>query len=191
MVERKARRVRKAKQTESEPEKRSPSSDRSWSRVIEGVIELDVEATHTKLEAELRTGPVTVSSLQAAIDEAAANFVLAAKLEAKARRDYEIHKEAHAEWLESKKHDARRELEEAKKAQKLTKQITNDMVLDRIRSTVSEYRDQIERVRSFQAAVHTLERLTEAWKIRASRSLPDQRELLKMVGASAYTRQED
>lgn len=160
--------------------------------MIEGVIDIDIEKTHTKLEKELRlSGPVTLSALQTAIEDAVDNFMLAAKLEAKARADYEAFKEHHAEWLEDRSRVARMELEEAKKAQKLTKQITKDMVEDRVRSSTPDYMERKKEYLEFQAAVHVLTDLKEAWRLRANRSLSDQKELIKLVGASAYVRRED
>lgn len=185
---RKVRRTRATKQTET-PRSSRTDGPRTWRKVIEGVVEINVEEAHAKLEKDLRLrGPVTLSALQVAIEEAVENFLLAAKVEARARADYESYKEHHAEWLEDKKRAARKELEEAKKAQKLTKQITNDMIEDRVRSSVPEYMDRKKEYLEFQAAVHVLSDLKEAWRIRANRSLSDQKELIKLVGATAYVR---
>ena len=154
--------------------------------MVGGVVEIDVEAIHTELEEALsRGGQLTGSRLMQELDEVQSRYMDASKLRRKARLDYEVYKEVHAKWLEEKKAAALIALEEAKREKGLKKQITNDMILDQVRSTWSEeYREKTKKLRQFQAAVHVLEDLQDAWKSR-SRTLSDLASLVLQLGPGA------
>ena len=182
------RAVRKPKE---EPARRAVRPDEvetyvdRWGKVIHGVLEIDIETAHELLEKDLvlPPGAVTGTKLLAALDAVQDRLKLADKLAAKARRDYELYKEAHQSWLEVKKAAARIALEEEKKASKLAKQITLDMITDQVRATwPDEYIDRMAKLKGFQAAVHTLEKLADAWKARP-RTLSDMKDIVLKLGA--------
>jgi hypothetical protein len=154
--------------------------------VIDGVIEINVETAHAELEEDLGSNdPVTGSHLMHALERCQSRVLLASKLKNKARRDYELFKVDHEQWLEVKKTSAMIALEEEKKEKELKKQITVDMIIDRVRATwPDEYRKRETKLRDFQSAVHTLEDLAEAWKQR-SRDLGNLTSIIVSMGASS------
>jgi hypothetical protein len=180
------RSVRKPKEETEEPIPTTP--DRyveGWRQVIEGVVTLDVEESHTLLERELVIpGVPSGSEILEALNRVQERLVLAKKLSSKARREYEIYKESYEGWLEMKKSAARVSLEEEKKSGALTKQITQDMILDQVRATwPDEYMSRVEKMKDFQAAVHVLEELSEAWRERA-RSLSAMKDIVLAYGGN-------
>lgn len=155
-----------------------------YGTVVSAVFELDVEETHKRLTETLEgDGPVTASGLQVALDECARHFHEAGLLSDKARADYDVYKEMVWEaWLQERRDVARDLLEKEKKEKTLTKTISVDMVNDFVRSHWhSEYEDRLRKLKEFQAAVHSLERLVEVWKQRA-RLLEAQKDLVVAVG---------
>lgn len=185
-----AKPVRAVRKPKDEPSRRAVRPDEvdtyvdRWGKVIYGILEIDIEEAHKVLEEGLAfRGAVTGSKLLQALDVVQDRVKLANKLAAKARRDYELFKESHQSWLEVKKAAARIALEEEKKAGKLTKQITLDMIVDQVRATwPDEYVDAVAKLKGFQAAVHTLERLAEAWRARP-RALSDMKDIVLKLGA--------
>lgn len=110
-------------------------------------------------------------------------YAEANKLAAKARRDYELAKEEHEVWLEAKRTAARLALEQEKEEGRLKKQISDGMVLDQVRAAwPDEYAAAVEKLKDFQAAVHYVESLPEAVKIRA-RALDARKDIMLAVGA--------
>lgn len=187
MTDRPVRPVRPVKTDNEERRPAMPeeidSYPRTWNRVINGILEMDVEKIHARLEDEIAERvPLTGSAILQALDRVQENFLLAAKLKNRSRREYELFKVEHEQWLEVKKTAARRALEDDKAEKKLTKQITQDMVIDAVRATwPDEYRLRETKVRDFQAAVHTLEDLAEAWKARA-RALGEMSSIVLSLG---------
>lgn len=154
-----------------------------WRAVITGVMEIDIGATHSRLLVELRPSlkQMTGSELMTALDRVTDNIRLAHSLKNKARAEYELYKEAHAEWLEPKRSSALIALEKDKKEQELKKQITEAMIDARVVATwPEEYRPRIQKLKSLQAAVHELEDLHETWKSRGNR-LSDLKDLFKSL----------
>jgi hypothetical protein len=158
---------------------------REWGAVIRVVVDMDPREIHSELEAELGRPANTGMVLIGLLDEAPTRYYEACRLANRARRDYELFKVRHAEWMDKKKNAARLALEEEKKAGKLSKQITKDMIEDAVRQTwPGEYREHQEDYRGFQAAVHQMESLAEAWKRRIT-TLSHQKDLVLAYGASA------
>lgn len=113
-----------------------------------------------------------------AIDRVQEDLVQAHRLANKARREYELYKLAHESWLEEKKAAVLIQLEAAKAEKKLTKQITEGMILDAVGVTwPDEFADRVTKLKSFQAAVHQIESLSTAYTGRA-RSLSDLKDLV-------------
>lgn len=140
----------------------------SWTGVIRGVIEIDVPTLHQELkDALVLKKPYSASRVIEALDHVQEHIRQAELLSARARRDYEVYKEAHESWLEVKKSAARLSLEEEKKQGNLKKTITNDMILDTVRSTwEQEYVERVTKLKDFQSAVHYVERLAQDWRGR-------------------------
>ncbi len=134
-----------------------------WRSIINGVMEIDQEASHRRVVAFLKAsdkGALSLSEIEALLDQAAEVAHLADKIAAKARRDYELDKERHAVWMDGRKSSARTELEAAKAEGNLKKQISIDMILDLVRASwPEEHTAQVKRLKDFQGAVHTLEKL--------------------------------
>jgi len=188
--------VRAVRSRVSVPSRRAISAaeadvlDENWSPVITGIIELNIEQVHRELEEGLRErDPATASALIEAINSAQSRRYMAAKLSARARREYELFKISHEAWWEAKKDGALLALSEAKKSGEIqSKQITNDMVRDRVIATwPDEVRERERRYRDFQAATHVLESLEDAWKRRAD-SLSDLRSLITSTGGASPLR---
>lgn len=155
----------------------------TWGGVINGIINIDIQAVHDRLELEVRasTETITGSELMRRLDRCAENCALAHKLKHKARAQYELYKEAHDEWMEPKKTASLEALEKEKKEKDLKKQITEGMIEDRVRATWSnEYRERIQRLKNFQAAVHELEDLHQTW-IARGRHLESLKDLFKAL----------
>lgn len=184
--------------TERAPAKRELTGDEidrldeGWSSVINSVITVDVEGAHSDLERRLALGnPQSGTELVDAINTVERSAFLASKLKNRARREYEMYKVAHEAWLEPKKAVALEQLEQEKKEKELKKQITEGMVLDKVRgSWPAEVRDRERRLRDFQAAVHTLEDLAEIWK-RRSYSLANLKELVLTINPRTVRGKED
>lgn len=150
----------------------------NYAVITRGVVHIDVIEAHKILMGELRSDPKTGGALIEALDLVQDRIALASRLKNRARREYELFKDVHKEWLEEKKTAARIALQEEKAAGKITKQITIDMVDDAVLAGwPDEYRKRKRELADFQAAVHTLEDLHEVWKSRA-RTLGDLKDLV-------------
>lgn len=196
MNDRSVRRVRRAAEAPAEqptpppspnpePEPKAPRRGyvAALGGVIEGTVEIDVDAVYRKVSAYLHAEVERAASpLDAALERGAAMFDEAHALSSAARRNYELLKEEHETWLEAKRTAARMSLEEAKSRGDIKKQITIDMVLDQVRAAwPDEYASKVRELRDVQAAVHRLEALPEAVRIRV-RALEARVEIVKMTG---------
>lgn len=141
-----------------------------WRGLIQGLIEIDADAAYEKIASYLRSsgrGNLSAAEIDGLLDESADIGHLSDRLASKARRDYELAKERHEVWLESKRTASRQHLEAEKQRGSLKKQISNDMVLDYIRASwPAEYQERVARLKDFQAAVHTLEALPDRCRDR-------------------------
>jgi hypothetical protein len=165
--------------------------DDDWGAVIEGIVDLDVRATHDRLTRAIsspRSGNLTGSSVAEAICNVQDNLTLASRLKNKARREYELYKLSFEEWLEPHRTACTAALEEENTAKiaadpkAKVKQITERMVDDRVRAVLGdELRIKKQKVLDFQAAAHTLEETVEAWRQRA-RSLESLALLVRSMG---------
>lgn len=178
--------VRRTRQAAIPPVPRNPEAQRggyldNWGHVVTGIVSVDVEELYARVKAELEKrshGRSTAAELDARLDGIANLYVDAITLAARARADYEVFKEDHAVWLEAKKTASRIALEEEKEEKGWKKQITVDMILDQVRVTwKAEYQKRVEALKNFQAAVHQIEGLADAVKLRA-RALDAQKDLL-------------
>ena len=190
--------VRTVRAAKAPPERReiSPEEaknmDRPWSPIIESVLSVDLKAAHLELENALQeSDPRGASELIDAINRAESRAYLASKLKNRARREYELFKCTHEEWLEAKKTAALQVLEQEKKEGRLSKQITKDMIADAARASwPDEFRQQERRLFDFQAAVHTLEDLAEIWR-RRTYSLANLKDLVLAVQPLRFQKRED
>lgn len=160
-----------------------------WGHVVTGIVQMDTEAVHEEIMDELRKGRFrklpTGSEIIQSLDRVSDLYVQAVRLSAKARAEYEVFKEDHAKWLEPLKTAARLSLEEMKKEKEHKKQISEAMVLDQVRGTWSEqYEKRVEDLKNYQAAVHSLEALPDALKMRA-RALSDMKDVLLATGTAS------
>lgn len=171
----------------SRPKRAKPWAGESYYQTYEPLAEsissVDVDATFESLKERLRVGSgagsqISGAELMTAIDRVQEDLVQAHRLANKARREYELYKLAHESWLEEKKAAALLALEQSKAEKKLTKQITDGMIVDAVMVTwPDEYTDRIQRLKGFQAAVHQIEALSTAYAGRA-RSLGDLKDLV-------------
>jgi hypothetical protein len=136
--------------------------------VIEGVVAIDVKVVAERVRAYLeRRCELTTSDVSRALERGPHYYAEASALASKGRADYERVKNAHEEWLESKRTAARMALEEEKAAAGWKKQITDSMVMDQVRVTwPDECAERFERLRNVAAAVHLLEALPKAVELR-------------------------
>lgn len=181
------RRVRKVRKPDPTPTPARPATYlEALSPIIQGIVDMDAEGVWRLISSAIRPGGnITGSRLIKELDQVAGLFHEAVRLGARARREYEIYKEEHATWLELKKSAARIALEREKKEKGWKKQITQDMVLDQVRSSwPDEYAEKVRQLRNFQAAVHELEALPDAVKMRA-RAIEAQRDMLLQLGPNA------
>lgn len=178
--------------TSEAPEPTRPKRSAPWSgevfysnyqNVVGTIVDSVIDETFESLERRLRIGSapgkqITAMELMHAIDRVQEDQIQAARLANKARREYELYKLAHDSWLEEKKAAALQALEQAKAEKKLTKQITEGMILEAVIGTwPDDYTSRFDRLKSFQAAVHQIEALSSAYVGRA-RSLSDLKELV-------------
>lgn len=184
MVEqRKVRRVKK----KPDEEPRSKRGDQGtylerWGGVVRGIVELDVDEVHSRLEASLREESKTGTSLMKSLDRVAYDYAEACKLRERARYEYELFKLDYEEWLEAKRTASRRGLQELKKEKKLTGTITEKAVSENVIATwPDEYRRRTGELKRFEAAVETLRKLPDAFQVRA-RALQEQKDLLMKLG---------
>jgi len=177
--------VRRSKRKETELQDAESFVD-NWASVIDGIVELDPNEVHSRLERELKIkGLMSGSHLLSALASVNSNYVEACRLKNRARREYELYKVEWDTWLEEKKTAARQALEEEKAQKKFKKQIDIAMVNDQVRVTwPQDYRSRYSRCKDFQAAVHTLEDLAEAWKSQ-SRTLAAMKDLVLGMGAAS------
>ena len=182
-TEKKTRRVRKAERPKDERSS-EPGYLERWAGTVNGIVELDVAAVHVKLRDSLNAPVKTGSALMAALDRIAGEYAEASRLAHRARLDYELYKEDLEEWLEPKRTVVRGQLEEMKKKGELKAQITIKMVEDGVRSTwAEEFRTRQEGLKRFQAAVHSVEALPDAFGVRA-RSLASLKDMMTKLGTS-------
>lgn len=182
--DRPVRPVRNTKQTRVEWAKgpvETPVPDVSnFEPILRGVMEIDVSEAYRTLTEDLKIGVsrMSGSALIEALDSVHDRILLAARLKNRARREYEIHKSIHEEWLEEKRATAVKILSEQKEAGAIRKQISEAMVTDFVRAHwPDDYRRRIEDLTNMQAATHTLEDLYDTWRSRA-RALSDLKDLI-------------
>ena len=179
------KRTRKVRRTEAQTE--MPTNGQgyleNWSGVISGIVNLDAQAIHSKLQLSLRKPTKTGTSLMAALDRIAGEYQDACQLKDRARMEYDLYKEDYETFLEPKRTVGLAALEEAKKKGELKKTISDAMVMDYVRAAwPAEYNARQKKLASFRAAVHTIEELPRAFQMRA-RALSDQKEMLMKLGA--------
>lgn len=156
---------------------------KNYEKVVGSIVDSDIDGTFEELERRLRIGSgagkqISGGELMEAIDRVQSDYVQASRLANKARREYELYKVAHESWLEEKKAAALVGLEDLKAQKKLTKQITESMLNEAVMSTwPDDYAGRLDKLKSFQAAVHQIEALSTAYGARA-RSLSDLKELV-------------
>ncbi len=182
MVDKQERRVRRVKNSQSETNGSAGYLEK-WGGIVSGIVEMDVGAVHARLRAELTRSVKIGSALMDAFDRVATCYADACELKDRARYEYELYKEDFETWQEPKRTVALQEMEKAKKAGELKKTISDSMVMDWIRAAwPDEYRVRREKVLQFQAAVHTIEKLPDAFRMRA-KALTDQKDMLLKLGA--------
>lgn len=152
----------------------------NYEPILRGVLEIDVTEVYRTLTDELKIGTsrMSGSALIEALDSVHDRILLAARLKNRARREYEIHKSIHEEWLEEKRAAAVKVLSEQKEAGTIRKQISEAMVTDFVRAHwPDDYRRRVQDLADMQAATHTVEDLYDTWRSRA-RALSDLKDLI-------------
>lgn len=162
----------------------SPRRASSYSRIIEGVMSIDIDEAHAEVMAALGPSePKTGAELQIELDRLPVTWQLASDLAARARADYEKEKERIAQEIEPMKDAATTSLNEEKAAGTLKKQITEAMVVDRVRAVFGDkYLALVQEQRELGAAVHVLEGHPQAIMLRL-RSLEKMSEIRGNLGS--------